>query len=171
MTYLRSLLFAALALLLFSPAVAHSQVAVYGGFSGAFISHGSTDWAYGPVVGIYKQTGYAANVIAIGGDIRGTFLSRNGFNYYTGAAGPRFAFKAPILPFRPYVEGLIGVASFNNGNGTSSSTHFNYQVAGGLDTTIVPHLDWRMLEFNYSAVSGDSINAKTLTTGLVIRFW
>lgn len=149
----------------------HSQVAVYAGFSGAKASGVSSEWVYGPLVGIYKQAGYVAHTVNIGGDLRGSFIGRNGFHYYTGAVGPRVAFKPPVLPLRPYIEGLIGVASYNSGNGTDSTTHFNYQVAGGLDVTFLPRIDWRVVEFDYSAVSGASVNAKILTTGLVLRLW
>jgi hypothetical protein len=159
--------------LLFAAGVkpASAQLAVYAGFSGAKVAGASSDWAYGPLVGIYKQSGYLASTVNIGGDLRGSFISRNGFNYYTGAAGPRVAFKLPVLPLRPYMEGLVGVASYNTGNGTDSTTHFNYQVVGGLDLTLVPKFDWRVIEFDYSAASGQNVNAKILTTGLVLRIW
>lgn len=152
------------------PAALQAQIAVYAGFSGAPIGGASgTNWAYGPLVGAYKQTGYAANIVSIGGDIRGSFLSRNDFHYYTGAVGPRFAFKAPALPFRPYVEGLVGAGNVQNSG--ISNTHFNYQILAGLDMTIFPRVDWRVVEFDYSAVSSQSINAKIFTTGLVLRIW
>ena len=172
MNRLRTLLsFAFLLLFASSAKPTFAQLAVYAGFSGAKVSGVSSDWAYGPLVGIYKQSGYLASSVNIGGDLRGSFISRNGFNYYTGAAGPRIAFKAPVLPLRPYVEGLVGVASSNSGNGTDSTTHFNYQVLGGLDLTIVPRFDWRVIEYDYSAVSGQNVKANILTTGLVLRIW
>jgi hypothetical protein len=146
---------------------AEAQVAVYAGFSGAPVSgSGATGSAFGPMFGLYAQSG---RYISLGGDVRGSFLTRNGFNYFTGAAGPRVSIKPPILPFRPYVEGLVGVASFKDGNGSSSSTKLNYQVLGGIDATILPHIDWRVIEFGYSAVSGNSVNAKIFSTGLVLR--
>ena len=150
---------------------ASAQLAVYAGFSGARTNGGSTEWVYGPLVGLYKQSGHLASTINIGGDLRGSFIGRNGFHYYTGAVGPRIAFKAPIIPLRPYVEGLVGVASYNAGSGTNSTTHFDYQAIGGLDLTFFPHVDWRVIDFAYSAVSGQSVNAKILSTGLVIRIW
>lgn len=160
----------ALLCLFLTPSPAHSQIAVYAGYSAAPISGGGTDWAYGPLFGAYKQTGYAAHLVSIGGDLRASFLSHNNFHYYTGAAGPRLAFKLPILPFRPYAEGLVGIGNVQT-DGRNSNNHFNYQVLGGLDTTVLPRLDWRVLEFDYSAVSGQSVNAKILTTGLVLRIW
>src|ERR1700754_2528667 len=106
---------------------ASAQLAVYGGFSAASTSGLSSQWAYGGMVGLYKQSGHLASTINIGGDVRGSFISRDNFHYYTGAAGPRIAFKLPTPPLRPYVEGLVGVASYNSGSGTASTTHFNYQ--------------------------------------------
>ncbi|WP_035347354.1 hypothetical protein [Edaphobacter aggregans] len=150
---------------------ARAQIAIYAGYSGANVSGASSDWAYGPLFGIYKQTGYPLHTVNIGGDLRGSFITRNDFHYYTGAAGPRLAFKVPVLPLRPYIEGLIGVASYNSGSGGDTTTHFNYQVAGGLDLTIFPKVDWRIVDFDYSAVSGQNVNAKILTTGLVLRLW
>lgn len=156
---------------LLAPLALHAQIAVYAGFSGAPISGASeTDRAYGPLVGVYKQTGHVASLVSIGGDLRGSFLTRDDFHFYTFAAGPRLAFKAPLLPFRPYVEGLVGVGNIHNG-GNGSNTHFNYQGIAGLDATILPRIDWRVVEFSYSAVSSQSINAKILTTGLVLRIW
>jgi len=170
MTRYRSLLL--FALLLLAPAALRAQIGVYAGFSGAPVGGAiGTNWAYGPLVGIYKQSGYAANLVSVGADLRASFLTRNGFHYYTGAVGPRIAFKAPVLPFRPYLEGLVGVGNVQNGSGAGSSTNLNYQVVGGLDTTIFPRLDWRVVEFSYSAVTSQSVNAKILTTGLVLRIW
>jgi hypothetical protein len=146
---------------------AEAQIGVYAGFSGAPVGgSGATSSAFGPTLGVYAQSG---RYISLGGDLRGTFLARNGFNYFTGAAGPRLAFRAPVLPVRPYVEGLIGVASVKDGNGSASSTNLNYQILGGVDMTILPHVDWRLIEFDYSAASGSSVNAKIFTTGLVLR--
>ena len=146
---------------------AEAQIGVYAGFSGGPIGgSGATQSAFGPTLGVYAQSG---RYISFGGDLRGTFLTRNGFNYFTGAAGPRLAFRAPVLPIRPYVEGLVGVASVRDGNNSSSSTNLNYQILGGVDMTILPHVDWRLIEFDYSAASGSSVNAKIFTTGLVLR--
>lgn len=146
---------------------AEAQIGVYAGFSGAPINgSGATQSAFGPTLGVYAQSG---RYVSLGGDLRGTFLTRNGFNYFTGAAGPRLALRAPVLPIRPYVEGLVGVASVKDGNGSSSNTNLNYQILGGIDMTILPHVDWRVIEFDYSAASGSSVNAKILTTGLVLR--
>ena len=145
-----------------------AQTAVYAGFSGASINSGPSASAYGGLFGLYAQSGHYAY---FGGDFRGSLLSRSGFNYYTGAVGPRLALKPPVLPIRPYVEGLVGVASYNGGKGTSNSTHLNYQAVVGADWTILPHIDWRVLEYAYSGTTGGPVKANIFTTGLVFRLW
>ncbi|WP_263366977.1 hypothetical protein [Edaphobacter bradus] len=156
------------ALLLAIPRRTEAQTAIYGGFSGANITSGPTSSAYGGMVGLYAQSGHYAY---FGGDFRGTFLSRNGFNYFTGALGPRLAFKPPVLPLRPYIEGLVGVASYNGGGNSSSSNHLNYQAVVGADWTLVPHIDWRVLEYAYSGTNGGPLRANIFSTGLVVRLW
>jgi hypothetical protein len=170
MKHLRFLLFF-LAATLLAPATLQAQLAIYGAGTGASLSNASTNLGYGGLAGIYKQSGHVGSIINFGGDIRGTFISRDGFHYYTGAIGPRLAIKPHIIPLDPYIEGLVGVASYNSGNGTSSSTHFNYQVVGGLDLTIFPHLDWRIVDVAYSGVSGQNIKVVTFSTGLVLRLF
>jgi len=170
MKHLRFLLFL-LAATILAPAALRAQIGIYAAGTGASLSNASTSWGYGPLVGVYKQSGHVASIVNLGADLRGSFVSRDGFHYYTGAIGPRLAFKPHVIPLSPYVEGLVGVASYNSGRGTSSSTHFNYQVVGGLDATILPHLDWRVVDVAYSAVSGQSIKAVTFSTGIVLRLW
>ena len=164
----RGVVVSALFVLMFAASGARAQVAAYGGFSGGPVNGTGVSAAYGGTVGIYAQSGH---FIKLGGDARGTFLGHNGFHYYTGAVGPRLTFKPPMLPIRPYVEGLVGVSDYNGGSGSSSATKFNYQALGGIDFTFFPHLDWRVIEFAYSAASGTPVNAKIFTTGLVIRLW
>jgi hypothetical protein len=160
-----------LAALLWLPTALRAQLAIYGAGSGATFSNADTNVGYGGLAGIYKQTSHALHRISVGADLHGTFVGREGFHYYTGAAGPRIAFHFPVLPLSPYVEGLVGAANFNAGRGTNSSTHFNYQAVGGLDATILPHIDWRVIDLTYSGVASESISAFTFSTGIVIRFF
>jgi len=144
-----------------------AQTAIYGGFSGAAINSGPTGSAYGALIGLYAQSGHYAY---FGGDFRGSILTKSGFNFYSGAVGPRLALKPPVLPIRPYIEGLVGAANYNGGNNTSSSTHVNYHAVVGVDWTLVPHIDWRVLDYDYSGTTGP-VSAHILSTGLVIRLW
>ena len=158
------LLIAAIVAFILFPAAASAQVGIYAGFSGAQLNPGSST-LYGPLFGAYWQKGYILN---LGADLRGSFLTHNGVTFNTGAIGPRVAIKPPVFPLRPYGEALVGIASISGGN-SSSSHHLNYQLIAGLDTTILPRIDWRIVEFDYSAMTGNSVNAKIFTTGLVLR--
>jgi len=158
-----------IASLFFLAPVVHAQIGVYGAVSGASFSNAPKDLGYGGMVGAYKTTGH---FIGTGLDLRGTFVGRDGFHYNTYAIGPRVSFRPRVLPLTPYVEGLIGLANYNGGKNTSSSNHFNYQVVGGLDATIIPRIDWRIVDVGYSATTASqSIKTVTFATGLVIRIW
>jgi len=159
--------FFALFVMTLCPNRAQAQTAIYGGFSGASITSGPENASYGGLVGLYAQSGHYAY---FGGDFRGSFLSRNGFNYYTFAVGPRLAFKPPILPLRPYIEGLAGGAWYNNGRGTSSDSHVGYHVVVGADWTLLPHIDWRVIDYDYSGNTGPT-KAHIFSTGLALRLW
>lgn len=160
--FITILLFVTASITFFADSRADAQTAVYGGFSGASITAGANPSAYGGLVGLYAQSGHYAY---FGGDFRGSFLSRNTFSYYTGALGPRLALKPPVLPIRPYIEGLVGAASTNNG------THLNYQIVAGVDWTLLPHIDWRVIDYAYSATTGGEVKANIFSTGLVLRLW
>jgi hypothetical protein len=138
-----------------------AQTAIYAGFSGASVNGGPSGSTFGALVGLYAQSGHYAY---FGGDFRGSLLSHNGFGYYTGALGPRLALKPPLLPIRPYIEGLVGVASYNSG------THLNYHGVVGVDWTLLPHIDWRVIDYDYSGTSGP-VSANIFSTGLAIRLW
>lgn len=155
--------FAAALLALFFTTTAAAEVGVYAGFSGGHVTSASGT-LFGPLFGAYAQKG---SLLSIGADARGSFLTRSGSQFYTGAAGPRVAITPPLARIKPYLEGLVGVGGVSSGN--TSSTHLNYQVLFGVDVTIAPRIDWRVVEYDYSALSGASTSATILTTGIVLR--
>jgi hypothetical protein len=166
---MKSLKVFALLTVLVSATAAKSQIGVYAGFTGAHLdSPFGTNTVYGPLVGVYLMQGH---VITFGADIRGSFLNGHNNEFYTGALGPRVAVKPPVLPFKVYGEALGGVGYYSASGASVSAqtTYFNYQLLAGLDATILPRIDWRVIEFDYSALSGSSVNSKSLTTGLVFR--
>lgn len=78
----------------------------------------------------------------------------------------------PVVPLRPYAEGLAGVAKLNYSQSdlTDNSTDLAYGFSLGLDFTFFSHLDWRVLDFTYTRLQDtDTTNQKSLTTGLVLR--
>lgn len=158
-------------LLLVVPAALHAQIAAYGTVGGAAFGNAPVNLGYGGMVGVYKASGHVLHTVSVGGDLRGSFMGRDGFHFNTFAVGPRVSFNPHVIPLHPYVEGLIGLGNYNRGKNTSSSNHFNYQVVGGLDATILPRIDWRVVDIAYSAVTSNSVRTTTFSTGLVVRLW
>jgi hypothetical protein len=90
----------------------------------------------------------------------------------SGFAGPRVAVKLPVLPIKPYGEFIFGVSTYpQTAAGIHYSDDFAYRYVLGLDTTILPHIDWRVADFSYGLNnSAIGTHAETLSSGLVIRF-
>ena len=159
---------------------AMAQVGVYGEFSAAKINRPNTDWIYGPTLGAYYDPWHVP-FLGAGIDLRAAFLGTGSTTLDSGLAGPRLVFIPHALPFQPYAEALIGVGHtrFGQGIAKQTNTDFEYQFLGGLDITILPRIDWRVVEFSYGGVSGlgrsldpkmgSSLNPKTISTGLVVR--
>jgi len=162
----------------------HAQVGIYGKsdvthFSVPSNNFESTATYYGPGAGIYYDFLHLGPV-SLGADLRGDFLYSNGQKYRSVLGGLRLAVKVPATPIRPYVQGSVGDGgpshSGLNGSGTIYSNKFQYEVLGGLDVSIFPHVEWRVAEFGYGRVSGISSGAPAPKgslvfggTGIVVR--
>ncbi len=157
---------------------AWGQTAIYAEFTGGKVSAAHTDWMYGPTIGLYHDNGLG--LIALGYDVRGSFLRRgdtNGANSNESLnsleVGVRAAVTPHVLPIKPYVEALGGYGGLTVGQGSAreSASHAAYQFLGGVDFTFFPRLDWRVVEFSYGRLSGlgDTYAPKTISTGLVFR--
>jgi hypothetical protein len=152
---------------------ASAQTGVYATFTAAKTGVPNTSWIYGPTVGAYFDSSHLA-VLEWGVDLRGSFLGGNGTHQLqSGLVGPRVAAHLPIIPLKPYVEGLVGIGHLEAGQGSAqlSATKFEYQVVGGVELNVLPRLDWRVIEASYGGLPGiaNGINPTTLSTGLVFR--
>ncbi|CAN5435890.1 hypothetical protein BH10ACI4_BH10ACI4_19750 [soil metagenome] len=177
---------------LFSAATADAQVGVYGKLDLTHFTNNTnkaSEWFYGPGIGVYDNFLHVGPV-QLGADLRGNYLFGSKDKYRSLLGGVRVAVKPPLLPIRPYVEGLVGMAgtkstqsgSFNTASSVSFSstfsTKFAYQIIGGLDWTILPHLDLRVAEVGYGRVSAvssgvnpPSSSITTLSSGIVLRLF
>jgi hypothetical protein len=160
-------------LVLFSSVATSAQIGVYGQFNAAKLNVPQTGWIYGPTVGAYFASTHFV-FLSTGVDFRGTFLGNSGSTKLnSGLGGLRLGIKPRVLPIQPYIEGLVGVGhvEFGQGAAQTSATKLEYQFLGGLDFTLLPHIDWRVVEFSYGGLSGldNSLNPKTLSTGIVLR--
>ena len=159
---------ALLALMLFSPTVhAQARVAVYGSVGAEKSGQPNQGWAKAGVIGLYAD---AANLgpLAVAVDVRGDCATDN----KSFIVGPRLALHFPAFPLKPYSEILVGRTSYTQPSNPNIhlDSRFTASYVGGIDTTIFPHLDWRIFDFTYALDNGLANRRKNLTTGLVVRF-
>jgi hypothetical protein len=151
---------------------ATAQVGLYGELSTAKLNVPNTGWIYGGTFGGYYDMGHVP-FLGYGMDARGSFLGTGQTKLDSGLVGPRLVFTPHVVPLRPYAEALIGMGHYQFGQGIaqSSDNKFEYQFVGGLDMTVLPRIDWRLVEFSYGGLSylSSSFNPKTISTGLVVR--
>ena len=166
--------FALLLLAAISAAAAHAQTGIYGAFSASKFNFPTDQWGYGATFGVYSDFyKVPTGTIRAGTDLRGSVLRPDSnTNLFSVLIGPRLAVHPHVVPLTPYVEGLIGAGHYSFGNNLGSRTKLEYQLLGGVDHTLVPHLDWRIIEFSYGGLSTfthEDLHPKTLSTGLVLR--
>lgn len=150
---------------------AHAQIGLYAEFGGSKIDAPANDWIYGPTFGVYTDF-LPLPFVHLGADLRGSVLGvSQSTTLYSGLLGPRLSVHPHVLPVNPYIEALAGIGYYDLGANQGSNTRFEYQFLGGLDHTILPRLDWRVVEFSYGGLSifNGSLHPKTISTGLVLR--
>jgi hypothetical protein len=166
-------------------ATARAQVGIYGKFDATHVSTANTNfestaWYNGAGAGIYYDF-FHAGPIGLGADLRGDLLYGNPQKYRDALFGLRLSVKPPVLPIRPYIQGSVGAGGPTHSGlgsvGTIYSNKFQYQILGGVDYALVPHLDWRVAELGYGRMSGISSGAPapvvtlfSIGSGLVLRF-
>jgi hypothetical protein len=149
---------------------AQAKLAIYGTVGGEKTDINHEGWTTAGTFGLYygiAKLGPINLSIDARGDLSG--------NVNSGLFGPRVALHLPLIPLKPYVEVLGGFSSYNTEtNGAKNVTSANYRWVGGIDTTILPHIDWRIADYSYSGagIAQDNItrHPQTLSTGIVLRF-
>jgi hypothetical protein len=145
---------------------AQARFAIYGTGGGEKSGLPNDDWHAAGTFGFYYGILHAA-IIDLSVDARGDLSS----NIKSGFLGPRVAVKLPIIPVKPYGEFIFGVSTYSTPARLPISNDFAYRYVLGLDTTILPHIDWRVADFSYGINnSANGTHAKTLSSGLVVRF-
>jgi hypothetical protein len=157
---------------------AHAQTALYGQFSASHFNSlpnptiPLNDWGYGGGFGLYSDF-YKVPFGKVGADIRFQFVRpASNTTLFSALVGPRLVLHPKIVPLSPYVECIFGPGHFSYGNNQPSTTQFDWRVLGGLDKTVLPHLDWRVIEVSYGQLNTFSgrLRPVTLSTGIVLRF-
>jgi hypothetical protein len=164
--------------LLLSTGHARAQLGIYGQFG---TTHDPTisGWYKGFTAGGYGNF-LNAGPIHLGVDVRGSYQMGDQYNYRNFLIGPRLQVKPPVLPLRPYLQAAIGFGGSRytgySGLGSHYSNKLQYGIIGGLDFTVLPHVDLRIPEVGYLRESGISSGAPaknvdlvSLGFGLVVR--
>jgi hypothetical protein len=154
------------------PSALHAQarLAIYGTVGGEKSEVNNSGWMTAGTFGLYYGL-FHLRPLALSLDARGDLSG----SINSGLAGPRLSLNLPFFPLKPYVEVLGGFSSYSTQpNGPKNTTDAVYRWVGGLDTTILPHLDWRVADYSYTGAGITQGNTtrhpQSLTTGLVIRF-
>lgn len=162
----------AVLLALFLPLALQAQLGLYGSFTGGKLDLPQSDnTLYGGTFGGYLASGHFA-ILSVGADARGSFLRGGGTGFDSGTVGPRVGLNVHVLPLEPYVEALVGVGHATLQGASPSVTKFEYQFLGGVDYSVLPRVDWRVVEFSYGGLAGlnnNSFHPKSLSTGIVLR--
>lgn len=164
---LRKLTLLAGLMLLFSiTARAQDQVEVFGGYSYMHVgddpSLNTNGWE---ISGEYKFAGWLGGVA----DVDGHYGTSQGFSRSTHAFlfGPQISLPARLSPFAHL---LIGGAHTNWGGATDTS--FAMALGAGIDSRILPLVDWRVVQLDYipTYFFGHTQNNTRVSTGIVIHF-
>jgi hypothetical protein len=164
---------------------AQAQIAAYGKLDLVHYSDNLTNNAptfYGGGLGIYDDFIHLGPLRA-GLDLRGDLAKSSDYDYRSAMVGARVAVKAPILPYRPYVQGSVGAGGTKSKN-TAVGINAQYQgrltweVFGGVDFALLPHIDFRVVEVGFgkqSSATGVNYSGGpslvSVSSGLVVRFW
>jgi hypothetical protein len=180
----RSLLIAALAVLIFST-VAHAQVAsIYVTYAPTHLTNVqtgnppqySTYWTNGLGGGVTLNF-LPLPVISLGLDLRGSTRSRTP-GADTAQAGLKLTVRPPAINIKPYVEaaaGYLGTRTVNAAaGGAASGTYLTWEILGGVDYPLMHFIDLRLIEVGGGQAinTGTGVNPSlfTVNTGLVLHF-
>jgi hypothetical protein len=160
------------ALVAVSCITAQAQVGVYAAFGAADFHQPNVNWQYGPMAGVYWNA-LGVPFIKAGVDLRGSWMGTGNAYDDSYLLGPRLQLHPHVVPLMPYVEALGGVSRVVVGQGSArtAGTKYGYALVAGLDATIFPRVDWRVVDYSWERVEdlGIDFNPSQISTGLVVR--
>jgi hypothetical protein len=139
------------------------KVEFYGGYNYTHIgdpySFSTNGWE---LAGEYKFAPFLGAVA----DIGGTYGS--GSALHTALFGPQVNFPARVSPFAHFLIGW----GHGDAPGAFTDTGFAFALGGGIDTRIVPHVDWRIFQADLlqTHLFGATEDNARFSTGIVIHF-
>jgi hypothetical protein len=151
---------------------ARAQTGIYATFNASDFQTPNVGWQYGPTFGLYHDFLHVP-LLGVGFDARATLLGSGSTKADMGLIGPHVQLHPHVVPFMPYVEGLIGAGEVRVGQGVAAvdKTAFAYEGVVGVDWTILPRVDWRVAEVSFGGFSSLNgiVSPRTFATGLVVR--
>ena len=142
------------------------KIEVFGGYS--YQHYGTTphiDTNGWELSGEYKVFSWLGGFADLDGHY-GTFegVNTTGHNFLVG---PQVSFPAKVSPFAHVLIGDTHLSA-----GTASTSSFASGFGFGIDTSLVPQIAWRVVQFDviHSHVFGQGESNDRLSTGIVIRF-
>ena len=150
----------------------------------AFLGQNSTSNVfYGYNLGGYYDFLHSGK-LDTGFDVRFSDLHANNAMLRNFLVGLRVSGKPFSRPFRPYLQASIGDGSSKAPNSTLHISKIDYAFFGGVDYRLAQHVEWRVAEIGYGAlttVSSATVGAGgtvaippsklvNFSTGLVFRF-
>jgi hypothetical protein len=184
-------LFLALTSGLLAVSTAHAQLSAYGTVTVRRMTdipytQGTTNYTNGNINPVGGTVGAFYDFrnfgpVRLGVDGRGSIANSTqsaypnfeaaGGHLNSGLGGVRATFHTPLIPLKPYVEGMVGVARTNFGTdynqslvgstgltkdtGLQITSHLEYDVFAGVDYAVLPLIDLR-IELGYGGVEGHS---------------
>ena len=174
---------------------AHAQVGLYINPVGIHVSNSKADTGpfaflgdnatsrtfYGVNIGGYYDFFHAAKA-DVGIDLRDSYTKGNNASLNSFLVGVRVVARPANYSFRPYAQLSVGVGSTKPPTSTVHISRVAYDIFGGVDYPLAKHLDFRIVEVGYGAlstVSSANFNGQTsiptsrlfsVSTGLVFRF-
>jgi hypothetical protein len=174
--HLKPLTLATICLLALSCLSAKAQLTVYGklDFNRYNSNNGDNDAVnlYGGGVGI-QDNFLHVGPLSLGADLRGDLDSGSQNTYYSLLFGAPVSFKLHTV--KPYLEPVVGVGGVKYTGPTAAgiTTHYSGELTfggvGGVVATVLPHLDWRVVEVGYISERGGTPDL-LVSTGLGFRF-
>lgn len=111
--------------------------------------------------------------------IDGRYFTQSGANgnsygnkIHGGLVGARLSLKLPIFPLKPFVQAEAGGVGTNYGVNAQTTSSSAWQINGGVDLTVFPHLDLRA-EYGggeINAFQGGNQVLQEVGGGAVLRF-
>ncbi|MGA8532397.1 MAG: hypothetical protein WB622_21920 [Acidobacteriaceae bacterium] len=145
----------------------HHGANVFAEFSGGRTGQGE-GIVWGGSAGGYLQGSLLGFVV------RGTALpSNSSVRVYEAVMGPRLAVSLPFVRVFAEAGGGMGHSGYYDSTGNlDSSWGPAWQVNLGFAHTILPRVEWRILEGSYSRIySGPGVSPVILSTGVTLHVW